>query len=113
MKPKYKLILMGFDGDYQIERPEFNAIEEAWEYHSNLGSKWVFYPFPFICTESLKTIKSSFDGFSEVNGRKLKTVKEMFSKLSVEIERDFPEEKFNCDDWVYMLKDRFWLTTSK
>ena len=36
-KPKYQLICMAFDGDYQRERPEFETIEEAWAY--DIGSK--------------------------------------------------------------------------
>ena len=29
---KYKLAVMAFDGDMQIERPEFDSIEEVWRY---------------------------------------------------------------------------------
>jgi hypothetical protein len=55
------------------------------------------------------TIADSFDGFSEVKGRKLKTVVNMFNKLSVEMEG----ENLDCDDWVGLLKSGFWLTTNK
>jgi len=44
----YKIICMSFDGDYQTEKPEFDTIEEAWEYSNDLGSKWYFYPFHFV-----------------------------------------------------------------
>lgn len=48
----YKLIVMGFDGDYQTERPEFENIDDAWEYAGELGSKWYFYPFHFVINQA-------------------------------------------------------------
>ena len=45
---KYQVICMSFDGEYQKERPEFDTIEQAWDYADDLGSKWYFYPFAFV-----------------------------------------------------------------
>ena len=33
---------MGFDGDYQTEKPEFDTIEEAWEYSNDLDLSGTF-----------------------------------------------------------------------
>lgn len=109
MKKSYSLICMSFEGDYIVERPEFDTIEKAWKHSEDIGSRWFFYPFHFVVTSSLKTIADSFDGFSEVKGRKLKTVVDMFNKLSIDREG----ESLDCDDWVGLLKNRFWLTNTK
>jgi len=95
---KYKLMCMSFDGDYVIERELFDSINNAWSYSNDLGSKWFFYPFHFVVTESEKTIAGSFDGV-HFNGLRVKTVTKIFEKLS-----KLPENE-NCDvdDFVFQL----------
>lgn len=78
----YKLILMSFDGEYQRERPEFETVQDAWEYANDLGSKWFFYPFPFVVSESGKTIIASALPFGEGEGRRVKTIQRIFNKAS-------------------------------
>lgn len=47
LKEKYNVIFFSIDGEYQKEK-EFDTIEEAGRYINNIGSRWFFYPFPYI-----------------------------------------------------------------
>ena len=80
-----KIICMSFDGEYQKERPTFDTTEAAWEYSNDLGSKWYFYPFHFVTTDSYKTIVSAPELLAALEGRRVKTVSNIFKKIS---ERD-------------------------
>lgn len=73
---------MSFDGEFKIERPEFNSIEAAWEYSNDLGSKWVFYPFHFVVTESGKTVRDCPEDLETFNNLRVKTVAEIFNRTS-------------------------------
>lgn len=79
---KYRLICMSFDGDYQQERPVFDSIEDAWEYSNDLGSKWFFYPFHFVVTESYSTVRSAGQFLEHLIGLRVKTVARMFEEHS-------------------------------
>ncbi len=84
----YKIICMSFDGDYQTEKPEFETINEAWEYSNDLGSKWFFYPFHFVVNITGKTIRDTFEFLEGLNGLRVKTVAEIFRKHSEKPETD-------------------------
>lgn len=77
---KYKLICMSFDGEYQTERPEFDTVEDAWDYSNNLGSKWYFYPFNFVILN--KTIIDTPDNLNRFKNKRIKTTARVFKKLS-------------------------------
>ena len=79
---KYKLICMSFDGDYQTERPEFETIEQAWDYSNDLGSKWYFYPFHFVVTASVKTIKDAPYPLDYLIGSRVSRVSRDFETLA-------------------------------
>lgn len=79
---QYKLCLLSFDGDTQIERPIFDSAEDAWEYENDLGSKWFFYPFHFLITTSHSTIIDTCYGLEAAKGKRLKTVQEAFEFCS-------------------------------
>lgn len=82
-----KLICMSFDGEFKVEQCRtIKSIEEAWE-HSNdlandLGSKWFFYPFHFVTTDSTKTIVASPLRLERFNGLRTKKVVEVFATLA-------------------------------
>jgi hypothetical protein len=76
--PKYQVICMSFDGDFQRERPMFETIDEAWAYSNNLGSKWIFFPFHFVVSGN-----KIVDGVNFVR-RKIKTVQKIVKALSEE-----------------------------
>ena len=78
---KFQIICMSFDGDYQREQPEFETIEDAWEYACDLGSKWYFYPFCFVV--SCNTIRAaSFPLEHWTIGRRIKTIARFFEAAS-------------------------------
>ena len=96
---KYKLAVMTFDGDIQIERPEFESIDEAWDYSSDLGSKWFFYPFHFVVSESGKTIKESPELLEHLTGLRTKTVRKHFKAIS-----ELPElANAGIDEFMFAL----------
>jgi len=78
----YKLICMSFDGDYQTERPAFDTIQEAWEYSEDLGSKWYFYPFHFVTTESAKTVRATPELMEHLNGVRVKELARHFASVA-------------------------------
>ena len=104
---KYKLILMSFDGEYVTERTRFvetfDTVDAAWEHYNDLGSKWFFYPFPFVVTESGLTIAESCDGLKFLNGKRVKTVERLFKEISV-----LPEmEGVDADDYLSCVRDYY------
>ncbi len=78
---KVKLICMSFDGEYQIERPTFDSIGEAWNYSNDLGSKWFFYPFHFVTTASGKTIKDTPEMLEHLKGLRVKSLANHFAEV--------------------------------
>ena len=77
-----KIICMSFDGEYQTERPSFKTAADAWNYSEDLGSKWYFYPFHFVVTESGKTILAAGYGLEWTAGLRTKTVQKAFEQFS-------------------------------
>jgi hypothetical protein len=92
----YKLIVMGFDGEYQTEG-EFNSVSEAWDRSNDMGSRWYFYPWHFVV--SGKTIVSAPYMLQRFNGKMLTTVIQRFSALSKMIEMENAE----VDDYTMAL----------
>jgi len=94
---KYQLICMSFDGDYVREDPKFETIDQSWEYSNNLGSKWFFYPFPFIV--SGETVRGSLEPCEHFNGRRIKSLSRVFKYTSM-----LPEaQNMQTDDYVWLL----------
>lgn len=91
----YQIICMSFDGDYQRERPEFETIDDAWEYSNDLGSKWFFYPFHFVVSGN--TIADAPEPMEKLKRKQIKTVKKLFQQLSEEPEMQGVE----ADEFVF------------
>ena len=96
---KYKLICMAFDGKYKEENPVFDSIEKAWEYANDLRSKWFFYPFSFVVSESGKTVIDAGYGLTHLEGKRVKTVQRIFKELSEKPEM----EKANSEEFWMAL----------
>ena len=90
----YKLICMSFDGDYVIEKFEFESIDDAWEYSNDLGSKWYFFPFHFVIKN--KTIKDTPDQLNYFINKRIKTVSRIFKQLAAK------DESQNADPELFM-----------
>lgn len=76
-----KLICMSFDGDFVTEG-EFNSIADAWEHSEDIGSRWYFYPFHFVTTESGKTIKAAPELLGRFEGVRTKQVVARFAEVA-------------------------------
>lgn len=99
---KCKLVCMGFDGQIQRERPEFDTAEEAWGYSNDMGSKWFFYPFHFLTSASGKTIVGTPENLECFNGKRLGTVMRAFEKCS-----KLPEaENMEVEAFLWLLHDK-------
>ena len=95
----YKLICMSFDGDYQVERPVFGSIGEAWEYDNDLGSKWFFYPFHFVVSESGKTVIDAYGPLEWTKNKRVKTVQSIFAAAAVKPEN----QGLNSEDFMFAI----------
>lgn len=69
---------MAFDGAFVVERRDFNSIQDAWEYDNDMGSRWYFYPFRFVTSQSGKTVKDTPEMMQHLNGLRIKTVAKHF-----------------------------------
>ena len=98
---------MAFDGDTVIERDafhdSFDTIEEAWRHYDDLGSKWYFYPFPFVVTESAKTIKDTPEPFKVFIGMRVNTVKNLFKRASEMKET----QGMGVDEYMFFVLENF------
>ncbi len=73
---------MSFDGEYKMEPWTFETANKAWEYSNDLGSKWFFYPFHFVTTESGKTIRDTPELLEHLKGMRTKAVAKHFETVS-------------------------------
>jgi len=99
---KYGLICMTFDGDHVTEkRAEFDSVDEAWEYAGEMGSRWYFYPFVFVTTESGLSVKDSPDSLKFLNGKRVKSIAKLFKAVA-----ELPESHgADCDLFVVNVRD--------
>lgn len=84
----YQLICMSFDGEYVKEFHNFESIQDAWSYSNDMGSRWYFYPFHFVVTESGKTIVDTPYGFENLKGERVKYVSKCFKAASEKPENE-------------------------
>lgn len=75
MMNNYKLICMAPDGDY-VTDIRYASVEECTEASADMGSRWIFYPYHFIC--SGKTIRVAPDGLERFQGKRITTIQRIF-----------------------------------
>ena len=76
-----KIMLMSDDGEYVIDNSIHDTINEAWEYASNFGSKWIFYPYVFIVNDNKMTVLAGCDNLEYMKGKRIKTVQKLFKEF--------------------------------
>ena len=102
MTKKYNVICMSFDGEYKTEQFESPTIQEAWNRANDLGSKWHFYPFYFVVSESGKTVIDAPDfPLDFLKGKKVKTVQAFFERVSKLEEA----KNADCEKFSFLLLD--------
>ena len=82
-----RLIVMSFDGEYKTEGKNFPTTEAAWNRSNDMGSRWYFYPFHFVTTETGKTISDAPELLSWAIGKRVKTIQRIFFEHSKRPER--------------------------
>lgn len=97
----FSALVMSFDGETKPERGPFESIESAWQHLSDMGSKWYFYPFCFVTTESRKTIVAAPDLLKWTEGRRVASVARMFAAASI-----LPDaQEMESDAFALLLRD--------
>ena len=86
---KYHAILFHPEGDFVTDFHRGDK-QEVWEEISGMGSRWIFYPIPFVATD--KTIVDTPEGLEFLKNKKIKTVVNFFK------ERWENDKDAICDD---------------
>ena len=68
---KYRALLFHPEGDYVTDFRSTTK-QDVWERIADMGSRWIFYPIPFVATD--KTIVDVPDGLEHLKGKRIKTV---------------------------------------
>lgn len=78
----YQLICMSLDGDYVTEGRDFETIESAWGRFDDMGSRWYFYPFPFVMSASGKTVVDTPELLQHLKRKRLVSVVKHFAEVA-------------------------------
>jgi hypothetical protein len=89
---------MSFNGDYVTEGT-FNSIQEAWERSEDMGSRWYFYPFHFVTTESGKTVRATPELLEHLNGVRVREVARHFASVAATPEA----ANANVEQFMFMV----------
>ena len=99
-----KLLLMGFDGETKTERPIFETVEDTWEYAIDLGSRWYFYPFYFVVSDSGQTIQDAGFPLDRFIGKRVKTVSNIFNKTNKKLIKN-DQENVGVDEFSFIVTE--------
>ena len=73
----YQAILFHPEGDYVTDFKK-DTKQEVWESIADMGSRWIFYPIPFVATD--KTIVSVCEpSLQWMEGKRITTIKKYFN----------------------------------
>lgn len=99
-----RLLVMAFDGDTKLESPVFTDISSVWQYSSDIGSKWYFYPFCFAVTDSGKTVIDVPDEVWDwMKGMRVRTIERRLAELAA-----LPAaEGLDVDRYMYFVAEHF------
>ena len=82
---KYQSIQFAPDGDYVTDY-QSDSVAGIWDIVNDQGSRWYFYPIPFVITNGgnvkRKRILSCPDGFGHFHGRTVATVNHHLASLT-------------------------------
>ena len=74
MANKYQAVLFSADGDRVTDFRDSESIQAVWDRINDMGSRWYFYPLPFVATD--KTIMDAPRGLEFLKGKRIKTVRQ-------------------------------------
>jgi|TARA_R100001530_G_scaffold21901_1_gene17977 hypothetical protein len=74
----YQSIFFSLDGEYITDATGQKSIDGVWDLVNNFGSRWIFYPLPFVIIDKNgvsdnQLIISACDGFKFLEGCSIKT----------------------------------------
>jgi len=78
----YKAILFAPDGEFVTDFKDKVEIQDVWDKVADMGSRWFFYPIPFVATE--KTIVSTPEGLEYLKGKRISTVKRIIQNCDAD-----------------------------
>lgn len=79
----YQVMYMSDDGEYVTEG-DHDTVANAWDAACDRGSRWIFFPYAFVVTESGKTVVDADDMLNQFIGKRVATVKAAFNKFFLE-----------------------------
>jgi hypothetical protein len=88
----YKAILFAPDGDWTTDH-KADTVEEVWNLISDQGSKWYFYPYPFVIrdngaltsnTQRIVDVPDFPVLFDELKNRSIKSASRFIASLGEE-----------------------------
>jgi hypothetical protein len=74
---QYKAVLFHPEGDFVTDFKGKPTVGDVWDAVNEMGSRWIFYPIPFVCTDT--KIVDTPEGLEWMKGRKIKTVQDFFT----------------------------------
>jgi len=75
----YKAIFFNPDGDSVTDFNDSETIEYVWDCIADMGSRWIFFPIPFVADED-NDIVSAPEGMEYWVGKSRKEIKEFLEK---------------------------------
>ena len=77
-----RLVCIAPDGDHVTECKDLSKWE-CIERSVDMGSRWIFYPFHFVVSDSGKTVIDAPDEFKFLERKRLNTVKRLFKEEKI------------------------------
>jgi len=71
---KFKAAHFAPDGVYVTDATGSDSIQEVENYIDNMGSRWYFYPFPFVISETTGKVRSCNTAFPECKNMTIEQV---------------------------------------
>jgi hypothetical protein len=76
MKANYQATLFHPEGDFVTDFRERENKSDVWDEINDMGSRWIFYPIPFVTTHI--TIVDTPEGLEFLKGKRIKTAVSYF-----------------------------------
>jgi len=74
----YKAILFHPEGDFVTDFTQRQNVSDVWNEINEMGSRWIFYPIPFVTTD--KTIIDTPEGMEFLKGKRITTAIKFFKE---------------------------------
>lgn len=87
----YQALLVSPDGkDYVTDFANSKTIDDVWEAVDNMGSRWFFYPIPFVITSSSSKVRNK--RIVDIPNNYFDVIKNTTVKNAMQFIEDNPEQ---------------------